>query len=66
MFHFDATFRPVPLLIHFIGIKNPKDSGNNVSSKRNQRTIYNEKCYDIVLKHLRTGKQVLVFVHSRR
>ena len=41
MFHFDATYRPVPLLIHFVGIKNPKDPGNNISRRRNVRDIYN-------------------------
>lgn len=66
LFHFDATYRPVPLLVHFVGVKNPKDATNNISRKRNIRDIYNEKCYDMVLSHLRTGKQVLVFVHSRR
>lgn len=66
LFHFDSTYRPVPLLVHFVGIKNPKDTNNNISRKRNIRDIYNEKCYDMVLSHLRTGKQVLVFVHSRR
>jgi len=62
MFHFDASFRPVPLVIHFVGIKNPKDCTNNLSRKRNIRDIFNE----IVMGHLKTEKQVLVFVHSRR
>jgi hypothetical protein len=41
LFHFDSNFRPVPLLINFIGVKNPKDATNNLSKKKNQRDIYN-------------------------
>jgi replicative superfamily II helicase len=66
LFHFDASFRPVPLVIHFVGIKNPKDCNNNMSRSRNSRVVYNEKCYEMVLSNLRCDKQVLVFVHSRR
>lgn len=66
LFHFDASFRPVPLVIHFVGVKNPKDCNNNMSRKRNMRDIYNEKCYEMVLSNLRCDKQMLVFVHSRR
>ena len=66
LFHFDASFRPVPLLIHFVGIKNPKDPSNNIARRRNVRDIYNERCYDMVVGHMRCAKQVLVFMHSRR
>jgi replicative superfamily II helicase len=66
LFHFDANYRPVPLLIHLVGIKNPKDSSNNISKKRNIRDIYNEKCYEMAFDYLKQHKQVLIFVHSRR
>ena len=66
LFHFDANYRPVPLLIHFIGIKNPKDSTNNLSKKRNVRDIFNERCYEMAFDYLKQNKQVLIFVHSRR
>lgn len=56
----------MPLLIHFVGIKNPKDCTNNMNRNKNIRVIYNEKCYDMVVANLRCDKQVLVFVHSRR
>lgn len=45
LFHFDSHYRPVPLLINFVGVKNPKDHNNNISKKRKVRDIYNEKCY---------------------
>lgn len=66
MFYFDQNYRPVPLTINFIGVKNPRDSNNNMSHKRRQISIYNEKCYDITMSHLKNDKQVLIFVHSRK
>lgn len=66
LFYFDANYRPVPLSINFVGIKNPKDANNNLSKKRNVRDIYNEKCYEMALDYLKAHKQVLIFVHSRR
>jgi activating signal cointegrator complex subunit 3 len=66
LFHFDSNYRPVPLIINFVGIKNPKDANNNISKKRNVRDIYNEKCYEMTLNYLKADKQVLIFVHSRR
>lgn len=45
LFYFDNNYRPVPLTINFIGIKNPKDLTNNMSRKRRPLDIYNEKCY---------------------
>ena len=66
LFFFDNNYRPVPLIINFVGVKNPRDSTNNLSRKRRALDIYNEKCYDITLNHLKNDKQVLVFVHSRK
>ncbi len=66
LFYFDTNYRPVPLMIHFIGIKNPKDTNNNLSKKRNVRDIFNERCYEMTFDYLKQNKQVLIFVHSRR
>jgi replicative superfamily II helicase len=41
LFYFDNNYRPVPLTINFIGIKNPKDANNNISRKRRVTDIYN-------------------------
>lgn len=41
LFHFDSSYRPVPLLVHFVGVKNPKDTSNNISRKCTIRDIYN-------------------------
>ena len=66
LFYFDNNYRPVPLTINFIGVKNPRDATNNLPRKRRVLDIYNEKCYDLALNYLRNDKQVLVFVHSRK
>ena len=66
LFYFDNNYRPVPLTINFVGVKNPKDTNNNISRARKVINIYNEKCYDIALNHLKNDKQVLIFVHSRK
>ena len=41
LFHFGSNYRPVPLIINFIGIKDPKDTSNNLSRKRRAIDIYN-------------------------
>jgi replicative superfamily II helicase len=41
LFYFDNNYRPVPLTISFVGIKNPKDSTNNISRNRRVTDIYN-------------------------
>ncbi|CAF3930211.1 unnamed protein product [Rotaria magnacalcarata] len=57
LFHFDNSYRPVPLEQQYIGITEKK------AIKRFQ--IMNELVYDKVLEH--AGKnQVLIFVHSRK
>lgn len=65
LFHFDTTFRPVPLMIHFFGIKGAADVQGS-GRKRQPRDVYNEKCYEFCMRHIRNRKQVLVFVHSRK
>ncbi|CDW55867.1 activating signal cointegrator 1 complex subunit [Trichuris trichiura] len=57
LFFFDARFRPVPLTQTFIGVKGK----SSLEISQNQDKV----CYDTVLKFVRQGHQVMVFVHSR-
>lgn len=59
LFYFDASFRPVPLEQHFIGVKGKAGSKQ---SRENLDQIAFEKVRDM----LRRDHQVMVFVHSRR
>ncbi|KAK2606122.1 putative steryl acetyl hydrolase mug81 [Conoideocrella luteorostrata] len=59
LFYFDATFRPVPLEQHFIGVKGKAGSKE---SKENLDCVAFEK----VKEMLERDHQVMVFVHSRR
>ena len=59
LFYFDASFRPVPLEQHFIGVKGKAGSKQ---SKENLDTVAFEKVKDM----LERDHQVMVFVHSRR
>ncbi|CAH2252491.1 activating signal cointegrator 1 complex subunit 3 isoform X1 [Pelobates cultripes] len=57
LFFFDARFRPVPLGQTFIGIKS--------TNKTQQLHDTEEVCYENVLKEIKAGRQVMVFVHAR-
>jgi antiviral helicase SLH1 len=59
LFYFDASFRPVPLEQHFIGVKGKAGSKQ---SKDNLDTV----AFDKVKEMLERDHQVMVFVHSRR
>lgn len=59
LFYFDASFRPVPLEQHFVGVKGKPGSK---LSKDNLDTVAFEK----VKEMLQREHQVMVFVHSRR
>ena len=59
LFYFDASFRPVPLEQHFIGVKGKSGSKQ---SRENLDTVAFEK----VKQMLEADHQVMVFVHSRR
>lgn len=59
LFYFDASFRPVPLEQHFIGVKG--DAGSK-KSRENIDIVAFEK----VREMLERGHQVMVFVHSRK
>lgn len=59
LFYFDATFRPVPLEQHFLGVKGKP---NSKSSRENIDQVVFEK----VKSMLELGHQVMIFVHSRK
>ncbi|KAI9820347.1 MAG: hypothetical protein M1827_005969 [Pycnora praestabilis] len=59
LFYFDASFRPVPLEQHFIGVKGKagtKTSRDNIDST----------AFEKVKEMLEQGHQIMVFVHSRK
>jgi activating signal cointegrator complex subunit 3 len=58
LFHFDNSFRPVPLEQTFIGVRE--------KNRMKQPGVMNRIAYEIALKSLRHGNQVMVFVHSRK
>ncbi|KAK4936938.1 putative steryl acetyl hydrolase mug81 [Elasticomyces elasticus] len=59
LFYFDASFRPVPLEQHFIGVK------GKVGSKV-QRDNLDQVTFEKIKELLKEDKQVMVFVHSRK
>lgn len=59
LFYFDASFRPVPLEQHFIGVKG---KAGTKASRDNIDTTAFEKVRDM----LQLDHQVMVFVHSRK
>ena len=59
LFYFDASFRPVPLEQHFVGVKGKP---NTKTGRENLETV----AYEKVKQMLEKGHQVMVFVHSRK
>ncbi|KAK0637336.1 Sec63 Brl domain-containing protein [Bombardia bombarda] len=59
LFYFDASFRPVPLEQHFIGVKGK-------AGTRASRDNIDQVAFEKVRDMLQLGHQVMVFVHSRR
>lgn len=59
LFYFDASFRPVPLEQHFIGVK------GNAGTKSSRDNI-DQTAFEKVRIMLELGHQVMVFVHSRK
>lgn len=59
LFYFDASFRPVPLQQHFIGV---------AGKPRSQASIRNmdQVVFDKVAALVEEGHQVMVFVHARK
>ncbi|GAB4820015.1 hypothetical protein N2152v2_007061 [Parachlorella kessleri] len=58
LFYFDASYRPVPLEMQFVGV-----SERNILARNN---IMDEICYQKVTDALKAGHQAMVFVHSRK
>ena len=59
LFYFDASFRPVPLEQHFLGVKG---KAGTKQSRENIDAVTFEKVKDM----LQLGHQIMVFVHSRK
>ncbi|KAF2747356.1 Sec63-domain-containing protein [Sporormia fimetaria CBS 119925] len=59
LFYFDASFRPVSLEQHFIGVKGKPGTAKSRENLENT-------AFDKVADMLRLGHQVMVFVHSRK
>ena len=59
LFYFDASFRPVPLEQHFIGVK------GKPGTKKSRDNI-EQTAWEKVRNMLEAGHQVMVFVHSRK
>eukprot|EP00762_Andalucia_godoyi_P001056 ANDGO_02041.mRNA.1 DExH-box ATP-dependent RNA helicase DExH14 len=59
MFFFGAEFRPCPLSSSFYGVR---QAANTAVTQRIMSQIAFDKCLEAIM----SGKQVLVFVHSRR
>ena len=58
LFAFDSSYRATPLTMKFFGISEKR-------SYDDYKKLENELVYDQVIKYLKKGKQILVFVHSR-
>ncbi|KAL9104629.1 MAG: hypothetical protein Q9163_000433 [Psora crenata] len=59
LFYFDASFRPVPLEQHFIGVRGKPGT-------RASRDNIDQTSFEKVKEMLEHGHQVMVFVHSRK
>ena len=59
LFFFDASFRPVPLEQHFVGVRGKP--GSQVS-----RANLDNAAFEKVAELLKAGHQVMVFVHARK
>ena len=59
LFYFDASFRPVPLEQHFVGVKGKP--GTKLS-----RDNLDQTAFEKVKAMLEQGHQLMVFVHSRK
>ncbi|CCU77629.1 activating signal cointegrator 1 complex subunit 3 [Blumeria hordei DH14] len=59
LFYFDASFRPVPLEQHFIGVKGKPNS-------KTSRDNIDKTTFEKVKQMRQRDHQVMVFVHSRR
>lgn len=58
LFYFGPEYRPVPLTQTLIGVTEKQ--------KQKQKTLMNLKAYEKLVESLEKGKQVMIFVHSRK
>ena len=58
LFAFDNSYRATPLTMKFFGISEKR-------SYNDYKKLENDLVYEQVIKYLKKGKQILVFVHSR-
>ena len=59
LFYFDASFRPVPLEQHFLGVKGKPGT-------KTSRDNIDQVAFEKVKEMLMLGHQIMVFVHSRK
>ena len=59
LFYFDASFRPVPLEQHFVGVKGKPGT-------KSSRDNIDQTAFEKVKDMLECGHQIMVFVHSRK
>lgn len=57
-FYFDSSYRPTPLKCGFYGIK-------NLGNADRANKIMNDIIYNELIRILKMGKQVIIFVHRR-
>ena len=65
LFHFDGTYRPVPLSQTFIGISEGGTSNSNEARRRRENKLH-EMAWKKVKDSLQRGHQAMIFVHSRK
>lgn len=58
LFYFGPEYRPVPLLQSFVGVTE--------INRLQREAMYNKLAYNKMKKALQMGKQVMIFVHSRK
>ena len=59
LFYFDASFRPVPLEQHFMGVRGKPGT-------KTSRDNFDQATFEKAKEMLGAGHQVMVFVHSRK
>ena len=69
IFFFDQSYRHVPLIQSFIGVREPNEDvlkSKKSNFRRKILDIYNDLSYERTREFLKNNKQVMVFVHSRK
>lgn len=65
LFHFDGSYRPVPLSQTFIGISEGGQSNSGEARRRREAKMH-EMAWKKVKDSLQRGHQAMIFVHSRK